>query len=432
MKADKKKQLFKEFLEKNQVLIVDKNSASRRRLTKTLCDMGGKRHLVDSVAHFAEAIEVIGSKHPKLILSDYAAIGGSGFDLFKEYRIKYPDTKDATLILITSNISQSAVAKAAEEDVDSFIIKPYTVTSLENSLMNAVIGKLYPNPYVQAIDEGKELLFSGDFEKAEEVFEKAMGLNKKPSLALFYHGQAQYFMKLNEEAGQDYKKGLNYNSIHFKCQVGLYELFQKENKFPEAYEVVKNIAKYFPANPDRLKEVIRLAMVTGNYDDMSYYYELFKDLDERTDELVNYVCSGLYIYGKYCFRNLKKDKAREVFDWITVSCAGMTKFLRAAIRELYVNGQYIDGQKILSKFPASSYSGEDYQVSAYLAEADDMNSGERITKGIDLINNGHKDLTAMMVLIKTLREEDKADVAEDYLFEASKLWPEKFKVNKAA
>ena len=85
MKAQKKRELFKEFLEKNKVLLVDKSSASRRRLMKTLVEMGCKRSQIFSVAHYSEGLEVIKTERPKLVLSDFSIKGGSGFDLFKEY-----------------------------------------------------------------------------------------------------------------------------------------------------------------------------------------------------------------------------------------------------------------------------------------------------------------------------------------------------------
>ena len=122
----KKKQLFKEFLAKNKILIADKSSASRRRLVKTLVDLGANRQSIHSIAHYSEAIDIIDNEKPALILSDYTLNGGSGFDLFKHYKEAHPQVKNATLVLVTSNISQSSVAKAAEGDVDSFIIKPYT------------------------------------------------------------------------------------------------------------------------------------------------------------------------------------------------------------------------------------------------------------------------------------------------------------------
>lgn len=427
MKDDKKKELFKEFLSVGNILIVDKSSASRRRLVKTLVDMGANRNQVDSVAHFSEALEVVESKKPKLILSDYELTGGSGFDLFKKYRETYPDEKKSVLILVTSNISQSAVAKAAEEDVDSFVIKPYTVQSLEKSLITTVIGKLYPSEYVKTIEAGKEQLFAGKYEEALELFEKAKGLSQKPSLALFYHGQTKYMMEQMAAAETDYKDGLTINSIHFKCQVGLYELFMKDEKFREAYSVVKNIAKYFPANPERLKEVIRLAMITKNYEDMDMYYEIFTQLDERPNEVINFVCSGMFIYGKYQFLNNAHDGARSTFEKIGISCSGVAKFITAMIKTLAEYKYFDDAQKLVSRYSSSPEDSLAYKLGNFIAYSSTIDITARISEGLDLWNNGIKDPDAMKILINSLYEDGSNKKAEQYLEEAQHLWPDIFK-----
>ena len=427
MKAEEKEKLFKDFLESNEILITDKSSASRRRLLKTLVDMGAKRNQIHSIAHYSEALDVIETKKPKLILSDYALNGGSGFDLFKEYREKYPEEKKSVLILVTSNISQSAVAKAAEEDVDSFIIKPYTVQSLEKSLIATVIAKLYPSKYVQTIEKGKEALFEGKYEAALGIFAEAIPLNKKPSLALFYHGQTKYMLEAAEEAEGDYKEGLKINSIHFKCQVGLYELFKKDEKYKEAYDVVRNIAKYFPANPDRLKEVVRLCMVTENYSDMDMYYELFTQLEERPKDVINYICSGLYVYGKYLMLNSEMDKGREVFEKVGVSCAGTSKFLSAMILLLVDYNIFSDAQKLLARFSNDPNDKSSYLISSYVANSEGMDNTEKISKGMELFNNGHKHHVAVSILIGALEKDEKFKKAAEYREEAEHIWPEIFK-----
>tara|TARA_B100001971_G_scaffold129103_1_gene119140 strand:- start:197846 stop:199144 length:1299 start_codon:yes stop_codon:yes gene_type:complete len=425
MKAEKKEELFKEFLSKNKVLLVDKSSASRRRLVKTLVDMGAKRQQISSVAHYAEAMEVIDKEKPKLVLSDFSIIGGSGFDLFKKYRELEKKLDDTTLVLVTSNISQSAVAKAAEEDVDSFIIKPYTVKSLQKSLITAVINKLYPSEYMKLIDQGKEQMFSGNYEEALNIFNSAITKSKKPSLALFYHGQTKYFLEQSEEAKGDYKKGLEINSIHFKCQVGLYELFVKQERYFEAYDVVRNIAKYFPANPDRLKEVIRLAVRTGNFEHMEEYYELFTDLEERPEDVTNFMCSGLFVAGKFYFQDNQKTAAREIFEKVAISCGGMTKFLKGMIKELVKYNFYTESKSMLKRFPNDNENVADYMISSYLANLDEMNTTERISRGMELFNNGHKDPLAADYLIKALRK-DGNKKADEYLEEAQFLWPDDF------
>lgn len=431
MKREEKENLFKKFLSENQIIIADKSSSSRRRLVKTIVDMGAKRNQIHSVAHYSEAIEVIDSDRPKLILSDYKVNGGSGFELFKYYKEKYPGEKKSVLILVTSNISQSAVAKAAEEDVDSFIIKPYTVKSLQKSLMDSVLSKLFPSKYIQTIEKGKEKLFTGDYDSALSIFSDAIKLSDKPSLALFYHGQTKYFLEDIKEAEHDYKEGLKINNIHYKCQVGLYEMFKKEGKEVQAYDVVKNIAKYFPSNPERLKEVIHLAVRTKNYEDIEMYYELFVVLDERTADVVNYVCSGMFVCGKYHFSKGEKEKARSVFEKAAIAAAGTTKFLAGMIISFAENDMYSDAKSLMGRFDFESQDSYDYVISNYLAYYDDMSANERISGALELHNNGQKHPLVMSYLIKTLRDEDMDKKADQYFEEANHIWPDKFPVKES-
>ena len=428
MKKELKEKKFKEFLSTGDVMIVDKSSASRRRLVKTICDMGASRNQVHSIAYFSEAKEIIESNRPKLILSDYEVNGGSGFDLFKFYRETYPDEQKSVLILVTSNISQSAVAKAAEEDVDSFIIKPYTLAILENSLANAAIGKLFPSDYIQTIEKGKTELFAGNYQEALKIFDEAKGMSKNPSLAFFYHGQTEYMLKDTQEAENDYKQGLEINNIHFKCQVGLYELFVNDKKWKQAYDIVKNIAKYFPANPDRLKEVVHLAVRTGNFEDLDLYYEIFTQLEERTDDVVNYVCSGMYVAGKYYLKKGEKERAKEIYNKVGVSCAGEAKFLRAMIASLVENKIFTEALDLLKRM--STDDEEAYEVSSFLANSDSMDLSAKISNGLEVWNKGFRDPLAVKILVAALREDGSDKKAAEYEEEAAHQWPEHFEKPK--
>lgn len=422
---EEKKQIFLDFIKEANILIVDKSSASRRRLVKTFVDFGAKRNQLHSVGHADEAKEVINEIKPKLVISDYHLNGGSGFDLFRMYKEKYPEV-ESIHILITSNISQAAVAKAAEEDVDAFIIKPYNVSSLEKNLISTVYAKLSPSEYILVIEEGKKELYQEKYEEALVLFEKAISLNPKPSLAYFYHGQAKYFLSLNKEATTDYKTGLSFNHIHYKCQVGLYEIFVKEEKFKEAYEVVRNIARYFPANPNRLAEVIRLSIMTKNYEDINDYYQIFCELEERTENIINHICSGMYVLGKYYFLENEFDKGKEVFEKIAISCQGMTKFLRATISLLIEYGHKEEARLIFKRFPAGTLGKEDHQISSYLVLENETSNAEKINLALNLVNANIHDPQVYKSLLRAMKEEKYEDKIEEFYTFASSKWPSLF------
>lgn len=397
------KNLLKPYLETTEVLIVDKNPASRNRLLKTMYDLGSKRNLIHSVGSLVEAEEIIKTQKIGIVLSDYFITGGSGFDLFKMLRERDPSNKDLCLILVTSNISQTAVAKAAEEDVDSFIIKPYTAQSIKENLISTLTNKVFPSDYVKTVDEGKVLMNEGRYDEAITVFKKAMELNAKPSLALFYIGQSEYLKKHIDEAQDSYQKGLEVNSIHYKCLVGLFDIFLREERFNDAYQVVRKIAKYFPANPDRLSQIVRLAVKTANFQDMQMYYEIFTTLDDRAQDLKNFIGAGMYISGKSFLMKKSPETALKHFDNVVVSCSEFTKFTRAIILVLIEYDMVDEAEKYLSRFPSDTKEHADYLISDYLVNSRKVEDHNSIVKqGLDLYNKKIRDLTCLQTLLAAM------------------------------
>ncbi|MGK0367948.1 MAG: CheY-like chemotaxis protein [Thermoproteota archaeon] len=425
MNEKEKKKKFEDFLLKNEVLIVDKSSASRRRLAKTISELGAKMVNIHMSSNYEEACTIMADRKPRLVLSDYSVTGGSGFDLFTFVRQELAEGGDATLILVTSNSSQSAVAKAAEEDVDAFIIKPYTVETLSAGITNAFISKNFPSKYILKIEEGKLKLVEQSYEEALALFTEASKLNKSPSLALFYIGQTKTMMEERDAAKGKFQEGLTFNNIHYKCQVGLFDLFYDEKKYPEAYEIVKTIAKYFPANPDRLHTIVRLAVRTENYSDMEYYYEIFTALDMRSDETIDYICAGLYVAGKYLFSIDDTEKAVEFYKKISISSDGKTKFLRAMIEVLVSNGIADAAQDVMSRYQDSDKNTDDFFISKFLVLSISAPTDEFLQEGINLFNKGINNYTAYCEFLKGLKEKGFADKFDEYFIKATKAYPDK-------
>jgi CheY-like chemotaxis protein len=393
--------VFKEFLDKYEILIVDKNPGSRNRLLKTMYDMGAKRHMIHTSGSLFEAQKIIEKKKIGVVLSDYLIGGGSGFDLFKLVRAQFPDNKELCLVLVTSNISQSAVAKAAEEDVDSFIIKPYTIQSIQENLISTIVQKFKPSPYIVKVEEGKQLIAEKKYTEAISTLQAAMELHSKPALALFYIGQAEYLQLNVERASDSYSEGLVLNNIHYKCLVGLYELFMRDQKFGEAYQVVKKIAKFFPANPDRLTEIIHLAVRTGNINDMQMYYEIFMSLDERVQKVINYIGAGMYIAGKTNL-SVSPEVALKYFENVIVSCGEYTKFTRAIISLLVENDMAKHAEKYLNRF--SNRTQEDYLVSNYLitSQLQKEEHGLIVFMGLELYNKKIRNFACLNIMLEAM------------------------------
>jgi tetratricopeptide (TPR) repeat protein len=276
------------------------------------------------------------------------------------------------------------------------------------------------------IEDAKKRLFAGKVTEAEAILNEAKKLHQKPALALFYLGQAQYMKEALEEAKGAYSMGLSFNNIHYKCLIGLYEMLLGQNKYVEAYQVVKKIAKFFPANPDRLAQIVRLAVQTANYDDMQMYYEIFTSLDERTETMVNYIGAGLFISGKHKLMNKKFDEAVRLFDNIAVSCSEFSKFTRAMIAVLCEYGQVGSAEKYLSRFPPGYDEHEDFLVSEFLIMNRKGEQASAMAKfGLDIYNKNIRDIQVMRIMIKSMEGcQYKKETIEKFKTEYKQLWPD--------
>ena len=119
-------QIFSKWMEDHKVLIVDPSVTSRSTIGRTMTTLGLKATQLIMVNSYVEAEAAIEKQNPRMIIADYDLGKRCGLDLLQRQRqVSGVPVSETFFILVTGNTSQSAVAKAAEEDVDSFIIKPF-------------------------------------------------------------------------------------------------------------------------------------------------------------------------------------------------------------------------------------------------------------------------------------------------------------------
>ena len=415
---------FAEYIKDKKVVIVDQNSSSRVGIARMLSNLGAKGPNIRTSNDYEHGVKEIESTKPHIVVCDYDLGNRSGLELIQTLKKQSPDYTQSLFIMVTGHSSQSAVSQAAEEDVDTFILKPYTIEIFRQCLLKAAMSKLQPSDYMKKIDEGKKLLIDLKPTAAKAIFEEAKKMDTKPALACFYSGQAEAMEKALEQAQGAYSQGLNYNKIHYKCLTGLFDLLMEKKMFNDAYDVVKRISRYFPANPQRLAQVLRLAIMTKSYEDVERYYQSFIDLDARNDELVRYICAALVVCGKYYISTNNPSRGMELFRKASITGTGKVKILREIIMALAENEMLKDAREYLARFPLEIQSGTDYQAMSYLVSSDTQPVSLTISLGRELVSKGVFDPVIHQVLIKKSIQEGYKDSAEELIREGLKKWPE--------
>jgi CheY-like chemotaxis protein len=290
------------FIQDKIVLMVGQDIRSFNFIKNVLSELGFAEDKIDFINYSDSAMDLIQEFKPTIIISEYQLSDCSGFDFFRN--IKRSQEYYPIHILLTSNLSQSLVAKAAEEDVDLYFLKPFQKDLISSKIIDEIYETINPSDYRKKIITGRDLI-ECDLNAARLEFEEATKLSEFPSLAYYYLGRIDDSLKRNEVAELEFKQGLEINEIHFKCLTGLYENFLKRGDFESAYEVLHNLVRVFPENELRFAKALHLCIKIKKFDDIKYFYEVYQRLINKDPRITNAMCSALYIAGKFYVNNEK-------------------------------------------------------------------------------------------------------------------------------
>lgn len=297
---------FESYMNEAKILLVDGSFTYRVALKQTLISFGALNENIVLSKNLKEARKHMESTVFKMIFSDFLLEDGIGTKLIKE-------KKECIFILVSSITTQAAVANAAEVEVDQFIFKPYSQEHLKTILQEVVHQKNEMTESNQYIEDGKELLSIGEFEKAAVLFEHAKNDPKSFARACSYLAEIKKFKNDLDGAFAAFREGLSSSEIHFRCLIGLFNMLLEGERNDDAYEVLKDILLHFPECPDRLSKALDLAVRTHNFVDIEELYEVFQLMYEKPENLLRHMTSALLVNGHYHLRNKNADAAAESF-----------------------------------------------------------------------------------------------------------------------
>jgi CheY-like chemotaxis protein len=424
---DQLMKLAADFLAGSRAVVADTVGAARAGVGKTLVEMGMKTGNLTLVGDYALAVDCIKELRPNIVVADHVLGPRCGIDLCQVMRDAGVEPQGSLFIIVTGNASESAVAQAAEEEVDAYVLKPYTLMQFKKLIATAAQSKLKPSAYLQKLADGKKLLAEAKMELARACFEEAVPLHAKPALAYFYKGNTELQLKLLDEAQKSFDLGLSFNEIHYKCLTGQFDLLTELKKFPDAYGIARRISKHFPLSPKRLSQALRLAVMTANYSDIAEFYELFKALDTRGEELNKYMCAALVVSARFFFRTGDTEKALDFARKAAVTAGGGGLVVLRDITLLFLEYKQDDeAGKMLKRFSGSDQNRPEYLVAKLAydnATLPDPRMRIHLARGV--IDQGLKDPLPYEVLIRAYLEIGKPETAQEWAEQALALWPDK-------
>jgi tetratricopeptide (TPR) repeat protein len=413
----------KELFEGHFCLIVEPSASFSSVIMGVLKSLGISPEQV-IMAHKFEAAElIITEKKPKLLITEYDINGKLGLSLI-ETQSEHFDSMSRISIIITSNTNDSAVAEAAEEEVDAFIVKPFSGQTFTEKITKVFMAKLEPSNYIQAIELGKEHYFAKEFAAAASAFTEAKNLDPKPTLACFYLGQTFQKQGNISKALEAFKEGRSYQPLHYKCLIGEFEGLMFEKKYEVAYELVPILRANYPITSHRLGQIFTAAVFTQHFEDLPLYYKLYLTIEKRSAALIELSSLALLTAGRYFL--VKKDitNAVSAFDMGVMVTSKNILFLEKIVLDLLKCGYPKEAQVFMTKILPSDVGTVEFNRLNYRVDSVLLSPDQLIEKGRKLVQDGNATPDIFESLVLQLAKTNRKQLAEATILSAVAIYPD--------
>jgi DNA-binding response OmpR family regulator len=405
---------IREFLGDSACLIVEPSQAFSASIQTCLIEQGVPAAQIVTLRKYADAKKFIAERKPKLVVSEYDLGSDLGLSLMEQQGEHHEDTAKISII-VTKNNSDSAVAEAAEEQIDAFILKPFSVEAFRQKLGDVFRRKTNPSPYMQKVREGKTQLHLENFANAVSEFTAAKSLDAKPTLACYYAGQAYQGMGQRAQALAEFKEGRRYQPLHYKCLIGEFENLMEDRKYDQAYGLVSIIRNNYPITSHRLGQIFIAAVFTYHFDELPTFYQLFLNLEQRPPRLVQLTAAALLTAGRYWIQKQDFAKALACYEMGITACSRDLNYIEKIIADFIGAGAYPEAQLALQRCSPSDVGTAMHTKLSFRIDQHVLNPEQVIERGRKLINAGEAEPAVFTTVIRLLAERNRVPMAESVI-----------------
>lgn len=402
---------IEDFLKDQYALIAEPSPAFSASIRACLVNLGMNLDNIRVAYKFADCREFINEKKPKILVTEYKIEDFFGLELM-DIQSKLYDEISRIAIVVTKSPEDSTVAEAAEEQVDAFLLKPFSSEDFRKKIMSVLEKKANPSTYMTAIKSGKELLAAKELKQAYEQFIKAKQLNPQPSLACYYASQCLKLAGKSEAAIEQLREGRSYQKLHYNCLTGEFDILMNGKRYAEAYELVALLKDNFPLTPRQLAQVFMASIFTRNFADVALHHALFLRLEHRSAELIKVASMALFTAGRYYLEKKDTDTAFDLFDKGLTASARDFAFLEKIVDELLKMKDVNSAQRFLAKTPQSMIGSAEHSRLLFKVDEAVMPSSQLIERGRQIVMSGKGTPEIYLIVVRLMAKEGKTTLAE--------------------
>lgn len=236
-------------LQEMSVLIVDDMPSMTKYIHKMMRNIGyGKDFFF---AHSGnEALSVMRKEHIDLVLMDYnmpEMTGGEALSQIREDR----ELRDTTVIMVTAEAYSDFVAEIGESEVDAYILKPLTISLMQEKIAAAVEKSNNPPPMIYHLKRARAFEEQGEVDLAIKEARLAMDANPNSTKPVREIGYYYYLKNDLDEAESWLKKAADKNKLDVFAFHYLGEIYLKRDNIEKASFYLEKAMDISPRHIDR-------------------------------------------------------------------------------------------------------------------------------------------------------------------------------------
>ena len=286
------------------VLIVDDQQRMRWTIKEMLRRIGYQNFLEADDGD--SAIEKLRYQDVDMVLSDWRMPRLNGVEVLKFLRDD-DQLRGLPFIMITGEMNEAVVAEAGEYEVDAYLLKPFTLTTLEEKINEALEKRRSLSPIDAHLDLGRAHMRAGKFDLALAEYQEALKINSKSPRTLLALGQAFEAQDNHERALECYLAAVKIQPKFLRAHEALARLYQRLDRKDEAARHLKQATAISPKNVERHFQLAQALMANGQNDEaVKVLKTVMKVAQDQSSEVARRVGEAMLTMGL-------NDEAEEAF-----------------------------------------------------------------------------------------------------------------------
>lgn len=303
-----------------------------------------------------EAWEIISKEKVDLVISDWNMPRMTGIELLHKVRSTY-EYENLPFIMVTGEVDETNVAQAAENDVDSYMLKPFVPKELEEKIKFVLENRNNPSPYQRLLNSAREVGREQKPAQAMAMYKAAIAMEPAKPVAYSFLGQLYEQMGQRDKARATYEKALSLNPRYIRALDGLSRIYSEDGSKKKLLYVLSVLINISPRSAENQFRLGQLAMEVGEKDRARGPLLKATELEPENEERI-FEAAKLFLGAELL------DEAEKLFDMLLAKSPKNQLYLNCCGQICRKRGKY---DKARNYFTTALSIAEDESIHYNLA-----------------------------------------------------------------